>query len=104
MLRLHVEQGPGDTTDRYTYWPVRIDHDGEIIAPGSQHTHVQYIDVRDLAEFMILCLERQNGGHLLHRGSQFRPDLDGRGAPEHLRAQPGAGSRDPGGLGGHGRG
>ena len=55
-------RGTVDTTDRFTYRPVRIDHGGEIIAPGSRDTPVQYIDVRDLAEFMILCLERDIGG------------------------------------------
>ena len=62
VMRLHVVAGPGDPTDRFTYWPVRIDHGGEIIAPGSLDTPVQYIDVRDLAEFMMLCLERDIGG------------------------------------------
>ena len=73
VLRLHVVAGPGDTTDRFTYWPVRIDHGGEIIAPGSQHTPVQYIDVRDLAEFMILALERDIGGTFNTAGPALDP-------------------------------
>ena len=73
VLRLHVVAGPGDTTDRFTYWPVRIDHGGEIIAPGSQNTPVQYIDVRDLAEFMILCLERDIGGTYNTAGPALDP-------------------------------
>ena len=62
VVRLHVVAGPGDPTDRYTYWPVRIDRGGDIIAPGSQATPVQYIDVRDLAEFMVHLIERGTGG------------------------------------------
>ena len=73
VLRLHVVAGPGDTTDRFTYWPVRIDHGGEIIAPGSRNTPVQYIDVRDLAEFMILCLERDIGGTYNTAGPALDP-------------------------------
>ena len=73
VLRLHVVAGPGDTTDRFTYWPVRIDHGGEIIAPGSRSTPVQYIDVRDLAEFMILCLERDMGGTYNAAGPALDP-------------------------------
>ncbi len=73
VLRLHVVAGPGDTTDRFTYWPVRIDHGGEIIAPGSRNTPVQYIDVRDLAEFMILCLERDIGGTYNTAGPNLDP-------------------------------
>ncbi len=49
--------GPGDTTDRYTYWPVRLDQGGEALAPGSGKDPVQYVDVRDLAAFMIHCVE-----------------------------------------------
>jgi len=73
VFRLHVVAGPGDTTDRFTYWPVRIDHGGEIIAPGSPDTPVQYIDVRDLAEFMILALERDIGGTFNTAGPALDP-------------------------------
>ena len=52
VVRLHVVAGPGDPTDRYTYWPVRIARGGTVIAPGSRDTPVQYIDVRDLADFV----------------------------------------------------
>ncbi len=73
VFRLHVVAGPGDTTDRFTYWPVRIDRGGEIIAPGSPDTPVQYIDVRDLAEFMILALERDTGGTFNVAGPALDP-------------------------------
>ena len=54
--------GPGDTTDRYTYWPVRIDRGGEAIAPGSGSDPVQYVDVRDLAAFTVHALEEGSFG------------------------------------------
>ena len=73
VVRLHVVAGPGDPTDRFTYWPVRIDHGGEIIAPGSQSTPVQFIDVRDLAEFMVLLLERDIGGTYNAAGPALDP-------------------------------
>ncbi len=73
VFRLHVVAGPGDTTDRFTYWPVRIDRGGEIVAPGSPDTPVQYIDVRDLAEFMILALERDIGGTFNTAGPALDP-------------------------------
>ena len=62
VVRLHVVAGPGDPTNRTTYWPVRIDRGGDILAPGSRDNPVQFIDVRDLAEFMIHCIERDTGG------------------------------------------
>jgi 2'-hydroxyisoflavone reductase len=54
--------GPGDTTDRWTYWPVRVARGGEILVPGRRTDPVQYIDVRDLAEWMIALLENGTTG------------------------------------------
>lgn len=54
--------GPGDTSDRWTYWPVRIARGGEILVPGKPADQVQYIDVRDLSEWMIRLLENGTGG------------------------------------------
>ena len=62
IVRPHIVAGPGDKTDRYTYWPVRIDAGGEIIAPGDPANPVQYIDVRDLSEFCIHLLEQDIPG------------------------------------------
>ncbi|MDH3734746.1 MAG: NAD-dependent epimerase/dehydratase family protein [Gemmatimonadota bacterium] len=62
IVRLHVVAGPGDPTDRYTYWPVRIARGGTVIAPGSRTTPVQYIDVRDLADFMTHLGEQDTPG------------------------------------------
>ena len=49
--------GPRDRSDRFTYWPVRIARGGEVLAPGSGEDYVQYIDVRDFAEWIIRCLQ-----------------------------------------------
>lgn len=49
--------GPGDDTDRFTYWPVRIARGGEVLVPGDGSDHVQIIDVRDLVEFNIKLIE-----------------------------------------------
>ena len=54
--------GPGDTTDRFPYWPVRFAKGGEILAPGRREDPVQFIDVRDLAEFMVKVVESRKGG------------------------------------------
>ena len=40
--------GPDDPSGRFTYWPVRIDRGGEVLAPGAPGDPVQIIDVRDL--------------------------------------------------------
>ena len=54
--------GPGDTTDRFPYWPQRIVRGGEILAPGKRDDPMQIIDVRDLAEFMVHLLETKQHG------------------------------------------
>jgi 2'-hydroxyisoflavone reductase len=54
--------GPGDTSDRWTYWPVRVMRGGEIMVPGKPDQQVQYIDVRDLSEWMIRVLENGTTG------------------------------------------
>jgi 2'-hydroxyisoflavone reductase len=54
--------GPGDTSDRFPYWPVRLARGGEVLAPGRADDPSQFIDVRDLAEFMVHLLEQQRSG------------------------------------------
>jgi 2'-hydroxyisoflavone reductase len=54
--------GPGDPTDRFTYWPVRISKGGEALAPGNPNDPVQLIDVRDLAEWIVLMIENNTVG------------------------------------------
>lgn len=54
--------GPGDLTDRFTYWPVRIEKGGEILAPGKLDDPAQWIDVRDLTEWLVRMGESGTGG------------------------------------------
>jgi 2'-hydroxyisoflavone reductase len=54
--------GPGDLSDRWTYWPVRVARGGEILVPGKRTDPVQYIDVRDLTEWMVRLLENNTNG------------------------------------------
>lgn len=49
--------GPGDPTNRFTYWPARIRRGGEVLAPGEPGHFTQFIDARDLANFIILGAE-----------------------------------------------
>jgi 2'-hydroxyisoflavone reductase len=54
--------GPGDPSDRFTYWPVRLNRGGEVLAPGSGADPVQFVDVRDLAAWMLLMVEQNVTG------------------------------------------
>ncbi|MHC5007450.1 MAG: NAD-dependent epimerase/dehydratase family protein [Planctomycetota bacterium] len=54
--------GPRDNVPRFTYWPVRVERGGEVLAPGAGDDPVQYIDGRDLADFVIKTLEDGTAG------------------------------------------
>jgi len=54
--------GPGDSTDRWTYWPVRVAAGGEVLAPGDPAAPIQVIDARDLAAFAVHLLEQGTTG------------------------------------------
>ncbi len=62
IVRPGLIVGPGDQTDRFTYWPVRIDRGGEVMAPGAPADPVQFIDARDLAEWTIRMVENGESG------------------------------------------
>ncbi len=54
--------GPHDPTDRFTYWPHRVAQGGEVLAPGRPGRGVQFIDVRDLSEWIIRAIENHLTG------------------------------------------
>jgi 2'-hydroxyisoflavone reductase len=62
VVRPGLIVGPGDNSDRFTYWPARIARGGEVLAPGTPDDPVQIIDARDLAEFTIRLVEQKAFG------------------------------------------
>ncbi|MEX2527309.1 MAG: NAD-dependent epimerase/dehydratase family protein [Gemmatimonadota bacterium] len=71
IVRPGLIVGPGDETDRFTYWPVRIHRGGEILAPGDPHEdRVQVIDVRDLCEWVIRLCEARSYGTFMAVGPE----------------------------------
>jgi 2'-hydroxyisoflavone reductase len=62
IIRPGLIVGPFDPTDRFTYWPVRVMAGGKILAPGKPTQNLQFIDVRDLAKWIVLMVERQATG------------------------------------------
>ena len=62
IIRPGLVVGPGDETDRFTYWPVRLDRGGGTLAPGAPTDPVQFIDARDLAEWTIRMAEDRETG------------------------------------------
>lgn len=72
IVRPTLIVGPGDRTDRFPYWVARIEKGGDIIIPGHRDEVVQYIDVRDLAEWMIRLLENKAEGTYNGSGPGFQ--------------------------------
>jgi len=62
IIRPGLIVGPRDETDRFTYWPVRIERGGEVLAPGSPDDPVQFIDARDIADWTIRMVENGETG------------------------------------------
>jgi 2'-hydroxyisoflavone reductase len=58
IVRPGLIVGPYDYTDRFTYWPLRVDRGGEVLAPGRPARPVQFIDARDLASWIVSMIER----------------------------------------------
>jgi len=54
--------GERDTTGRYSYWPIRASEGGTMIGPGTGDDFMQIIDVRDLGDFTVRCIEQRHMG------------------------------------------
>ena len=63
---LHVRAGliigPYDPTDRFTYWPVRIQRGGAFVAPEGDDIYFQFIDARDIAQWVLKMATDKTGG------------------------------------------
>jgi nucleoside-diphosphate-sugar epimerase len=53
ICRAGLIVGPEDPTGRFSYWPARLDRGGEVLAPGTPEDAVQFIDARDLAQWIV---------------------------------------------------
>jgi len=62
VVRPGLIVGPRDNSDRFTYWPVRVDRGGEVLAPGDGTDMAQIVDVRDLGIFLVHLVEQEASG------------------------------------------
>jgi 2'-hydroxyisoflavone reductase len=89
ILRPGYISGPGDVQGYLNYWAIRIMAGGEILAAGDPSMPIQFIDVRDLADFTIRMIERgatgihnavgpassTSLGRLIHAASEVTSEL-----------------------------
>jgi len=71
VIRPGLIVGPRDPTHRFSYWLLRILDGGEILAPGSPMQNLQFIDVRDLAKWIVFMVEKQGTGFYNATGPAF---------------------------------
>jgi 2'-hydroxyisoflavone reductase len=62
VVRPGLIVGPHDPTDRFTYWPLRFARGGDVLVPDDLGAAAQWIDVRDLAEFVVGAIEHERAG------------------------------------------
>jgi 2'-hydroxyisoflavone reductase len=62
LVRPTFMMGPGDTTERFPYWAERLARGGEVLVPGRPDDPAQYVDVRDVAGWMIRLIEERRAG------------------------------------------
>jgi 2'-hydroxyisoflavone reductase len=75
IMRPGLIVGPHDPTGRFTYWPRRVAEGGQVLAPGRPERVVQFIDARDLGQWMVLALERGLSGPYNLNGSERLGDV-----------------------------
>jgi 2'-hydroxyisoflavone reductase len=75
VIRPGLIVGPGDETDRFSYWPLRLARGGEVLAPGDGSDPVQIIDVRDLAVWTICMAEQRVFGSYNAMGPDYRMSM-----------------------------
>ena len=72
VVRPGLIVGPGDPSDRFTYWPLRLEEGGEVLAPGNPEHANQVIDQRDLTEWIVRLAENGTTGNFNGAGPADR--------------------------------
>jgi 2'-hydroxyisoflavone reductase len=75
IIRAGLIVGPWDPTNRFTYWLNRIRKGNDILAPGDGNDFIQFIDVRDLADFIVLMCEQKKFGEFNVTGPELTCNL-----------------------------
>lgn len=72
IIRPGLIVGENDPFDRFTYWPHRVKQGGKVLAPGPKEKNVQFIDVKDLADWTIKMVEEKKSGTYNATGPDYK--------------------------------
>jgi 2'-hydroxyisoflavone reductase len=61
-VRAGLIVGPYDPTGRFTYWTERVARGGEVLAPAPRENRVQFVDARDLSEWILRMIDARRTG------------------------------------------
>ena len=70
IIRPGLIVGPFDGSDRFTYWVHRVGKGGQMLAPGSGSSPIQFIDIEDLARWILNMAEAAKTGVFNATGPQ----------------------------------
>jgi len=72
IIRPGLIVGENDPSDRFTYWIHRVNEGGKVLAPGPKEKNVQFIDVKDLADWTIKMVEEKKSGTYNATGPDYK--------------------------------
>jgi 2'-hydroxyisoflavone reductase len=64
--------GPYDPSGRFTYWTERVARGGEVLAPAPPDRQVQFVDARDLSEWILRMADARRAGVFNADGPDYR--------------------------------
>jgi len=70
-IRSGLLVGPYDYSDRFTYWVHRVAEGGEVLAPGRPERPLQFVDVRDLADWIVRMIAAKHTGVFNANGPDY---------------------------------
>lgn len=75
-IRAGLIVGAHDYSDRFTYWVRRVVEGGEVLAPGQPARPVQFVDAKDLADWIVRMAEQRRAGTFNATGPDYQLSME----------------------------
>jgi 2'-hydroxyisoflavone reductase len=76
-VRAGLIVGPYDPTGRFTYWTERVARGGEVLAPAPREKQIQFVDARDLSEWILRMTDARRAGVFNAAGPDYLLTMEG---------------------------